>query len=262
MNSISFAFMKKCNAKCSYCCQKENNKDFSYDEKKTYKNFVKIFSYLKRKKILKDGELIAFLGGEISIFNDDFLKKILKRTKKFNKLFLTNGLVRNNLLEECKNATFFEHIIEWKKTLIVTKKSNLYVCLLEPGDLSDVKFFKKINQSIGSNNIIFKPITINNKYLKYSKEEYYYLIKNNVCQENKIEIDCVEKKIKRCCGNNSDSNIISFDEFYKLNDEELKKFMTPLNSNKEQVCQECRKYKISDLDPEIQEDILKNNYWL
>ena len=74
-----------------------------------------------------------------------------------------------------------------------------------------------------------------------------------------FKVDCCDERVFKCCDEILPS--LSFEDFFKLSDKDLQDFITPVNENTNYMCQECRKYKISDLDPEIQEDILKNNYW-
>lgn len=245
--NVQFVLGKKCNCKCWYCEQK---KEENLNEQKIYNNFEKMLFFLEQKLTIDSVDL---LGGEISIFNDDFLKKILEKVNKYRICIFTNGIIKNKLFENLENVSFFEHIVNWEDKYICKKNNTMYMYLPEPGKYQKMKEFYLLNG--------IRPsfIKIKNKILKYSKEEYKLFNKFNHCGCNMFKVDCCDERVFKCCDEILPS--LSFEDFFKLSDKDLQDFITPINENTNYICQECRKYKISDLDPEIQEDILKNNYW-
>ena len=249
---VQFELMKKCNANCWYCIE-HGQKD--KDEQYVYNNFVEMFNFLENKKILNNNVIISLIGGEISIFSNDFLNKIFNKLKKYKKFIFTNG-TKNEIFNKLEDVIFFEHIIDWKHKYICKKENTDYIYLPEPGDSKEIQEFYLLN------NLYFDPIKIEGKYLKYSKQEFEFVKKTNYCLCKGLDIDCINRTIGRCREvSDFNKSKIPFENFFKFSKEEMKKFIEPVDE-KCNMCQECRKYKISDLDSEIQNDILKNDYWL
>ena len=204
--SFNFELHRLCNLKCSYCCQKNFNEKVLTDNE-MYKNFDEMINFLEdfsfKNNLMVNA--VNIVGGEVSIFHDDFLKKVLERVKNYGVINVyTNGIVKNNILERA-NITKNIHITDFEKVYKIQEINCLYNIVVTNKNKHLVKpFLEKNNRNL---NLIIN--LDNTEIANYSFEKYlpkgfefiynFEQIKEETCNYKALVCKCAEKSISSCC---------------------------------------------------------------
>lgn len=109
---VTFSLHKGCNASCAYCNQGAIHKNTLTDEQ-MLDNFNKCLT-LAEEKI---GVFVpAIIGGEPTLWNDGFTKRVLERLEKYPlvKVF-TNGTNQDSLWYKTDKVVIKKHVIDWEE---------------------------------------------------------------------------------------------------------------------------------------------------
>ena len=143
-----------CNAKCWYCTQHQSKRKLTtYDEslipsiKKALNRILK----LAEKENIKIK--FRFMGGELTILNNDIQKELVEIIDKLiedghDVLIFSNGIIKDAPLLYT-NARYIIHVIDWKnKKLEKKNKINYSIVFTEKDSIEDLERFKELNKNI------------------------------------------------------------------------------------------------------------------
>ena len=161
-----------CNAKCWYCCQHQSErfKKLIKDDKNIVPVFKKLINRileLAKKENVKIN--FGFLGGELTILNNDIQKELAEIIDKLvedgHQVGInSNGLIKDAPLLKTK-AKYLIHVPNWKNKILEKKDNVRYVIIFTEKDkLEDLRAFKKLNKEdiyninidVNSNDDLFK----------------------------------------------------------------------------------------------------------
>ena len=205
---ITFTLHKGCNASCTYCNQGISHKNSLSDEE-MFINFDKAISIAEKKV----GKFIpSIIGGEPTLWKDDFVKKILERLKDYPLIKLyTNGFNKNSLWYKTDKVIIKRHVIDWvgKPELFYREnlqKNEIPVIVVTKKDIKDLEqvvsdprvtvlvspclYSKQVDLDLDSEDI---------KYLKELGNKYKFMTNTDCLKGNSKEIDCEKMTGMWCC---------------------------------------------------------------
>lgn len=205
---ITFTLHKGCNASCEYCNQGTSHKNSLSDEE-MFANFDKAISIAEKKV----GKFIpSIIGGEPTLWKDDFVKKILERLKDYPLIKLyTNGFNKNSLWYKTDKVIIKRHVIDWvgKPELFYREnlqKNEIPVIVVTKKDIkdleqvvSDPRVTVLVSPCLYSKQIDLDLDSKDFEYLKELGNKYKFMTNTDCLKGNSKEIDCEKMTGMWCC---------------------------------------------------------------
>lgn len=205
---ITFSLHKGCNASCEYCNQGTVHKNTLTDEQ-MLENFDKAMTIAEQKV----GSFVpGIIGGEPTLWSEDFIKKLLKRMKKYPLIKIyTNGYNQDSVWYKTDKVIINRHVLNWEDNPEVLYRKNLKKNE-EPIIVVTSKNIDKLEKVVSDPLVhVFvtpclysenKEYDLSNKNIELLKElgsKYGFMSNTSCLKGNSKEIDCEEMTAMWCC---------------------------------------------------------------